>query len=168
LKNPIFSGAINGDTTGQGIAIAREKTTTTSRTSTPLTDDPHLVIPLSGGAWAIEGWVPYWATTVGTGGFKCSLAFSGTQTQFSFVAEGASVNGSFVGGGVTVTAGGTLLNGTSTIFVGTPTQSDWVRFAGTIVVTVAGSLTFQWAQGTANANPANAGIGAWMKCTKVA
>jgi hypothetical protein len=156
-----------GDITGLGVAITRSKSATTSRNSTTtFADDPHLVVPLSVGTWAVDGYISAWATTSGAGGFKSTLAFSGTSTSASTIAFG-QLNSTFASAsaatlGINYITAATLRTGTGVA------PADWLRYTGTITVSVAGNLSLQWAQEASNANNTNVGIGSYLSCTKVA
>ena len=160
LKDVIFSG-----TTAKGVsAVAYKTATTTISGSTVLTDDPHLTVPLEGGAFAIELWIPVWATTGGTGGFKHQMVFTGTATS-SVLSEAYIVNS--VSSSVLTFALSAIPVVLSTISVSASIlNADWIKVTGHIVVSVAGNLKLQWAQNTAN-NAANVGVGGWLICTKV-
>lgn len=144
------------------IPVAAFKSASTGRSSTTtLADDPHLLIALTVGTWSVECWVPIWATSGGTQGYKCTFAFSGTQTNFS-----ASHHG---GGGTAfltsvLTPPTAATNTSITTLSATP---DWVRSHGTITVTVAGNLSLQWAQNSSDASATNVGIGGWLRAIRV-
>ena len=138
------NGTANTDAaTYQQAGLVVAKASTTSRVSnTTVADDPELVLALATGTWALDMFIPVWATTGGTGGFQWRLNFSGTATS----PAGVSVNGIMNGSGalrlnVGVNASaityanittGTGINGT-----------DSLRLTGVVQVTVAGNLSFQ-------------------------
>jgi hypothetical protein len=159
--------AASADITAQGVALTRVKTATTSRnTTTVLADDPHLLVPLSAGTWNFELWVPVWATAASTGLFKFGMAFSGTQTNIGWSSI-QTQNGAYAGIATLVITAGSMSFSAFAV-AASLSGADQLKVTGTITVTVAGNLSFQWAQAVSNANAANAGIGAWMTCVKVA
>jgi len=147
-------------------AIYAVKTATTSRTSTTtLADDPHLLITLPAGTWAVELWAPVWASTLGTNGFQYALAFSGTSTSSSFALNVLMNN---VANSRPTAAVG-IQDSFGTITVGTGISGvDWIHLFGTIIVTVAGDLSFQWSQSSLSANATNVGIGGRLVAHKLA
>ncbi len=155
-----------GDTTAMGVAISRSKSATTSRASTTTrTDDPDLVAPLAVGRYSVELAIPFWGTTTGTQGFSYGLAFSGTSSN-SFEFSSGVDNAIATNDTVTRAIGGSSTF--ATILTGTgPAGADFRRISAELTVSVAGNLSFQWAQASANANQTNLGAGAWMNCVKV-
>lgn len=150
-----------GDNNGSGLAIARYKTATTARTSTTtLADDPHLIVPLPVGKFAFEAWVPIFAASGTTGGMKAAIAFSGTQSNS--VANCVS----------SLTALSTACQAIGSVFTISAVNSssganDWLLVKGTMDVSVAGNLSFQWAQNTTDTHSLSVSLGAYLTCTKV-
>ena len=156
---------ITGDINGLGIGIARNKSATTTRTSAAtLADDPHLLIPLTIGTWAIDGWLPITAVTSGgVGGMKASFAFTGTATgtwaaQGNMVGLSKQLQQSTLGSSVTIASGAASIN---------PGSLDWLRLTGHVFVTVAGNLKFQWAQNASDTVGLSLLLGGWLNCVKV-
>lgn len=156
---------LTGTSVIAGVGVC--KTATTSRASTTtLADDPNLIATLPTGVFEVELFVPLWATTSGAGGFKYSLAFSGTATGAVFAHLGMLNN--TLTGTTTVAFAPVGSSGGSAIVASTSTAAaDFLRISASLTVTVAGNISFQWAQNSSNANATNVGIGASMICTKV-
>lgn len=126
------------------------KTANLSRASTQtLANDPDLSITLgSAGVYMVELLLQFNCTTTSTQGFKCQLSGSATATG-----TGAGYqfgNGSFAAAPVLNTYNNLLYNAPADI-VGT---TDFLAFKGLLNVTVAGTVTLQWAQNSAT-NQAN-------------
>lgn len=163
-----FSGTSN-DITAQGVAISRSKPATTSRNSTTTpTADPDLTMPLGVGKWGCDLWMPVYATSSGAGGLQFQFAFTGTATSSAFSGTGY-INGAVMTASQTSQAvGGPAGFSFATIDAQTGINvSDWVRMSGSIVVSVAGTFSINWAQNSSNANNTNIGVGSWLSCMKV-
>jgi hypothetical protein len=155
----------SADITAQGVAISRVKTATTSKASTTVVgDDPHLIATLAIGAWSFDLWLPVWGTGSGAGGFKFQMAFSGTTT--SSAASATSYQNATFSAGVNFPFASPSTIGLIDVGTGI-TSVGWVRIVGTVTVSVAGSLSLQWAQAAPSGNATNVGIGGWMNCVKV-
>lgn len=148
------------DLVGRGVPFARYKNATTVITNnSTLASDPDLGVGLAAGTYAFRLWIPVWASAANS--LKWQMAFSGTATNFFYSAE-------YTAGGVaqqtTVVAPSTLTFGLAT---SGEAGADWLIVEGTITVTVTGTLAFQEAQNTSNANSVNIGRGAWMTVTQL-
>lgn len=154
------------DNTGRGMPISRSKPATTSRVSTTaFTDDPDLVIPLGVGTYAIDCFMSIWGTASGAGGFKMSPVFTGTPTSSSFSASGFILGAAIANTTTTQGSGGGPYSGNTTTVSAGVSPSDWIRFHGTITVSVAGNFKIQWGQVASNANATNVGQGSWLIAT---
>lgn len=147
--------------------LSAYKTATTSRSSnTSLTNDPHLVVALGIGTFAFDLFVPIWCTTSGAGEITYQMAFSGTATSSCYAAHhvinATSVDKLTNNVGSSVVSASVVSIGTSVAVV------DWIRISGTITISVAGNLSFQWCQSISNANALNVGIGGWLRIQQVA
>lgn len=155
-------GSSGLDLTGRGQALCRFKPATTTITNNSvLADDPSLSAALGAATWAFELWLPVWATAANS--LKWQMNFTGTQTSFFASAQ-------YTAGGVAsqtaiVAPPGAL--SFALVVAASETGADWLIIKGTITVTVTGTLSFQEAQNTSNANSVNIGKGAWMKVTQV-
>jgi hypothetical protein len=162
----IFNSAVAFASVPTGLNVSAYKTAATSRSSTTtLTNDPHLVLSLGAGTWSIEAVIPVWSTTNTAGGFKGSLNFTGTATS-------AEIFNQIVGQGgtaaySTVELPSTVAWSSQMIAIATQTGASKVTIAGSIVVTVAGTLSYQWCQDASSVNAANVGFGAYILCTKL-
>lgn len=152
---------------GQVKAINKNATTSRSSTTTA-TDDPHLLIALVAGIYAFEVFVPVWSTTVTTGGLKVQMAFSGTASAdfYSTMFETGTLQPV---NSVLLAQFSSATNASSAMVAGTVVNgAGWVRLCGSLNVSVAGNLTFKWAQTVSDANAANVGIGGYMTATRIA
>jgi hypothetical protein len=151
------------DLGGRGISVVRYKAATTTITNnSTLADDPSLGAALGAGTYAFELWLPVWATTA-TNSLKWTMAFNGTQTSFYASAQYTAAGS--LGQTAVVAPPGSI--SMALVVSATETGADWLRIDGTITVTVLGTLSFQEAQLTSNANSVNIGKGAWMKVTQL-
>lgn len=153
--------ASTADIFGQGVGLTRVKAALTSRQSvTVVADDPDLIVPLEVGKYAVKAWIPFNAASSGGMGIKGNLAFSGTQTSFtaSFICNEVV----FSTQAIAATTGFAVAAITTS-----PAPGSWVLIEGQIVVTVAGNISFQWAQNSSTAVNLNVNVGAYLACTKV-
>jgi hypothetical protein len=143
------------------VPLVATKTSTTSRnTTTTVTADPNLVVTLPVGNYAIQGLINIGCAAGGTGaGFKYGLINTGTMVgSVGFV---GMANGAVAAGAQTGSISGAIGIGTIAL------NSDFLSLEGWVEVTVAGTLSFGWAQNTSNANNTNVSIGSWMSVTPV-
>ena len=159
--NQLATNTFAGDVTALGVALVKVKTAATARnTTTTLADDPHLVVTLPTGTFAVEAWLP-WSIAIGGGGngFKVAIAFTGTKSsdQAVFMCNEAafSTGQAAFGTGLAIAAAATG-------------AGDWVMIKGACVVTAGGNLSIQWAQNSSGAQNLTLSIGAYLKCTKLA
>lgn len=166
-----------GDATGATDALNRQtadaryqltliqvavKTATTARSSTGVSDDPHLLISLAAGSYSIDLFMSVLGQTAGTAGFKFGWAFTGTSTAADFAVVGFLNGATYTNPSVQLAATGFITA------VGTNSVSkNWIRFSGFLVVTVTGNLKFQWATQNGGENT-SAMLGSWMTATKLA
>lgn len=130
----------------------------TSRTSTTtLTDDPELTgIPLAVGTYDIE-LVGFWTQAATTPSLKTQWAFTGTWNTPTRACQGLGI------GSTTAPDLGTIAHsrGNTTAqnaIYGTYASTAYTIFrerAVSVIVTVAGSLSLQWAQNTSIASAVN-------------
>ena len=162
-----WSGSQTYTTPSVGMSVCKIKTANTSRASTvTVIDDTHLVQALGVGTWKVSVFVPVWGTTTADGGMKSGLYFSGTSTN------GIQYHEARTGGSVTATSGidtSFVDFAAATIAVGTSSISEsLLRIEGFLIVTVAGNLSWKWAQNVSDTDATNAGIGGNMICTRLA
>lgn len=160
---PVFSIKSNSDVVAIGVAAVRSKSASTTRISTvALADDPDLIVPLLVGRYDFEALLLIAAAATGAMGFKTGMAFTGTNTandsQFwtSDAALGFNTLKAF---GFTETA--------AAISTGA-TPINYVLCKGSIVVTVAGNLSVQWAQNSSTAQNLVVFPGSYLRCVKSA
>lgn len=161
LKNPIFTGS----PTGLRAPLVASKSATTSRTTTTLSDDPHLIVALSTGVWSLNGFLSFYGSTTGTQSIKIRPEFSGTATTWTTNLSGF-VNGSFNAGNAAVYAMPQTFLMPNPITTASGAQ-DYMQISGVIVVTVAGNFSIQWAQQSSSSNATNLTVGSWISCLKV-
>lgn len=150
------------------------KAATTSITSNiTLANDSELVnIALEIGTWEIEAMYWYTCVATGAGNLKAGWLFSGTLSgtpNRMCVGQGAggtaaptavtNMNMSAVAYNTAVTYGG---NNTAIPF------HSALETASLFVVTAAGNLSVQFAQGTSNATPTVVQAGSRVKCRRIA
>jgi hypothetical protein len=161
----------NGNTTisgnltvaGIGAVVANYKSSNETRTSTvALSNDAALLAALTVGTWVIDSYIEY-NGAVTPSDIKSQLTFSGTAgtASFQFLAP--------VIGTVTSAAFGQMGLATpvsnGTFGVGSLIGA---RLNGTIVVTGAGTLNFQWAQNTSSATATTIMASSYFKATRIA
>lgn len=157
--NTHFDMTTGGVITALGVAIAKVKTAATSRNSTTtLADDAHLVCALSAGTWAVRLWLPT-TIAVSGGGNGWKVALGGSATISSSLLTVASNDTSYALANQ-ITVAGTFLATASS-------GAGIMVIEGSVVVSVAGNLSFQWAQNSSGAQNLTFMQGATMICTKV-
>jgi hypothetical protein len=148
---------------GVGSIIAAVKTSSQNvNNSTVVVADTALALALPIGTYAVQLWVQPFG--VAGGGFKYQL----TQTSgtIAMVGGGFGTNGS-INGANSITGLVTPL-GFNNAFGGiSSTNVDWIMVTTTVVVSVAGTLTFSWAQQVATVGNTTVGAGSWMMATKL-
>lgn len=149
------------DMYGQGVSITRVKTALTARNSTTtLTDDPHLIAPLTSGVWNIRAWIPV-AIAAGGAGNGWKLAFGFTGTKANDIMTVLSPDYSLAAMQSVGMTAGTSIAGAAT------TSSGWLIVDGTLTVTGAGNISLQWAQNSSGVQNLTFGLGASLICTKI-
>lgn len=143
-----------------GNAVASKAASTLRNTTTTLAADPDLVFPLLAGIYAIKMYVQPQASAGGNGGFKFNFSSTGTMTGTYGYTGG--VVGAFVSA-----VGQSVLTGVSTFAALQNNPVDWLEITGQVVVTVPGTLSFQWAQNSSNAINSAVTAGSWGQLTKV-
>lgn len=134
-------------TTGQFPSDLAIKTTDTPATSTTTpAADPHLSLPVAAGSVYDVELVAAWTT--GGGGFRATWA---APT-----------------GAVMVWTDNDGVGAASPTSVVTFTSTNGTCFKGTLATTTAGTLTFSWAQNTANANSTVLRAGCSLRTTRIA
>lgn len=149
------------DMYGQGVSITRVKTALTARNSTTtLTDDPHLIAPLTSGVWNIRAWIPVSIAAGGAGnGWKLAFGFTGTKANDIMTVLSPDYSlAAMQSVGMT---GGTSIASAAT------TASGWLIVDGTLTVTGAGNISLQWAQNSSGVQNLTFGLGASLICTKI-
>lgn len=142
---------------------ARKLANTSRNTTVVLAADPELFVALPVGEYQIDGFLVF------DGDAAADLATSWNLPTGSIIWGCASQAGTTTTNnpGVTnyslfKTAAGPVLG---CVGVGTDT---FARITGYLTVTVAGTLTFKWAQNTSNALNTTLQIGSWIRLTKIA
>lgn len=157
--------AASNDLTAQGVALTRVKPATTSRnTTTTKTADPDLAftnVPV--GDYDLEMWAPLWVSSAGGGGFKGAFVAGGGAT--CTLTAIYLLNATF-SAGLTFNGIGTDFAAVSVTSNASDVGAEWFFFKGKLHVTVAGTLSFQWAQFSSNAVNTNLGLGAYLKLTR--
>lgn len=128
--------------------------------STVLAADLSLALALPTGTYVVQVWAQPFG--VAGGGWKFSFGSTGTMSQQGWAAAGF-INGAAVTHGV-ITSGFGFPDGFPTV---STTNIDYVLINAAITVTVAGTLTFQWAQQAATVGNTSVAPGSWMKADKV-
>lgn len=139
-----------GALSAPGIPLAAIKSSDEPRSNTQTyANDSALTLTLGVGTYEIEAALFFNCTTTGTQGFKAKLTGSATATGLGVLAYYANSVSTPVPALNTYNnawyAGQADLAGSTT---------DYVQFRGTLIVTVLGTVTIQWAQNSAT-NQAN-------------
>jgi len=146
-------------------AISGVKASTTQAVSNALTADSDLTLTFNeNGTYALDGYLSFYESTVGTGGFQFDFN-SGTATvgAINFGVEGfvtAAVANAAVTSVATATSFGTIVTSSS--------APSWVRIAGYLTITGTGTLALRWAQASTLAiDPTNFLAGSRLMATKI-
>lgn len=169
----IFAADINSILTLLGTVTT--KSAPTSRISTTTyADDPHLAaIPLAVGIYEIELVGLFTLATTNTQKIKTQWAFTGTWNGTTAPRLCIGPGSAQVGGTTAVTdmfVQALHLNGQDAIYdlaAGTGNYGGFRELAANVVVTVAGNLSLQWAQGVLIANNTNLQEGSWFRVRKI-
>jgi hypothetical protein len=154
---------------GSGTTLVAHKASTTTRTSTTAkTNDPDLALSLTVGTWDVELFLQIIDHTSGTsGGLAGAMAFGGTTTNPSttpmFIV--GTANGAALGQLTANLASGVINVGTVVSSVGATADAVLVKF--TLIVSVSGTLNFQWAQASSQASGTDLLAGSYITAIKV-
>lgn len=171
----VNTGTFPNDTTGDPLQLAFQKvnanftelyadspvlltavkpSTQTLASSTVLTNDTALTLSLPIGRFALQAFLNI-ANVAGATGFKFAFAFTGT------LSNGAYAQNGWINGAVTAAA---LQNPVTNVtsYATTDTSGDWVEINASFLVTVAGTLTLQWAQNSSSASLTSMLQGSWL------
>jgi hypothetical protein len=155
------SHTINNDESHRGSAKARDGLTTRNTTTT-LTADSTLVVPLRGSAtYVIEGELYFWATTTAGMGFKFDLDYSGSVT---------SARGGIVSYYVNAAGGVLPIHSFPISFATLSTSSltaDSARFCYSLQTSTAGNMSVRWAQVSSSANNLTLADKSWIRATRI-
>jgi hypothetical protein len=140
-----------GALSAPGLPLAAIKSADLSRNTTQTyANDPDLTLNLGVGKYEIEATLFFNCTTTGTQGFKAKLTGSATATGLGVLAYYANAVSTPVPALNTFNnawyAGQADLAGSTT---------DYLQFRGTLIITVAGTVTIQWAQNSATGQANN-------------
>jgi len=122
-----------------------------SNTVTP-TDDPDLTMTLQPGTYEVDLQLFWKNITTKTQGMGGGFRFGGTATLFTGHWEGTSDGGGTAEGFADTGGGNTLLNLLPFVLPTTVNVNQVMKARAMIVVTVAGTLAFQWSQFSSSAN----------------
>lgn len=164
---PWGSVNVSGNVAGKCVPVFKTKAATTSRNTTvTLADDPDLVTGTLGvGTYEFKMMVFFTGTAATGQGFKYQPAFTGTATTL-YISFG-SINSvpslaAFALGQLTQVSNATVMQDT-----GAGGSTDFVRFEGTLIVSVAGIFKLQWAQFNSSANATNVKAGSYMSIAQI-
>jgi hypothetical protein len=159
--NFVSAPQINGNPVS-GNFLASKAANTNRASTTAVAADPNLAVTLPAGIYALKMYVQPQALAGAGGGFKFTLGNTSGAMTGTYAYTGGII-GAFVS-----SVGQTGLNGvTSFSAVSNAAPVDWLDITGQVVVTVAGVLSFQWAQASSNAVNTAVLAGSWMQLTKV-
>lgn len=141
------------------------KLASTNRASqSSVTDDPDLQISIvSPGTYALDLYLAFYASSVGTQGIQFKLNYTGTIGNLFYVYDG------FVNG-ITYTKDTQALNASHTAQFATITTvstGEWIRYKGFLRVTDQGLFTLQWSQRSSNAAATVLLIGSHMRLNRM-
>lgn len=142
------------------------KTAATARDSTiTLAADPHLVLALTSGVWAITGFLAVGnVLTADTNGLKYDFSYSGTVTEGWFARAGIINNAAM--SAYQAQAYGEVST-FSELFPFQVTTADFINISGTLKVTNSGNLSFRWAQNSSTTTSTSIDAGSWLRAFKL-
>lgn len=153
------------DAVGQ-VLWALKPSSTARASTTTVTPDPHLLIPVSANAtYIVEGWILSSSAGTHDGDLKCTVAGpTGASGRWNLIMpsttaaadpDAVRVASAAIGGTLAVGQPGTNLYG------GTLT--------GTLITdSTAGSCSFTWSQQTSSANATTIEVNSWLRLTRIA
>lgn len=152
-----------------GVSAYTYKAAATDRTSTTtMTSDPDLALPLAGSAVYVVEFhlfvggpsgglmVTQWAVPSGASGLKGIHGPGSTATDSG--ADNISMRAGSHGFTTQVTYGRRNVN----------TNLLYAIETGTVITTSAGTCAVQWAQSASNSTATRMGLGSWMRATRIA
>jgi hypothetical protein len=155
----------DGDARFGGSVQRAYKTASTSRnTTTTVTDDPHLTLYLETGTYIFTGRLSWHGITGSTYGFKCATNFTGTIGNKLGITGRGSTNGSPSIFSHPDNFGSTY----SQLAADQTSAAGYVYCEGYMTVTVAGTISVQWAQSASNASNTTLGQYSWIEAKKIA
>ena len=146
-------------------AIAGVKPTNSQSISNALAADSDLTLTFNEiGTYALDGYLSFYETTLGTGGFQFDFnSGSATVGAINFGVDGyvtAAVGNAAVTSVSTATSFGTIVTSSS--------APSWLRITGYLTVTVVGTFALRWAQASTLAiDPTNLLAGSRLMATKI-
>lgn len=152
-----------GNFLGRGAALCKTKTADTNRNTTVTTAaDPDLTYAVpAAGTYQVEATLIFDSANAAAG-FKYTYGFTGTQT-LNVGFETGFVNAGIVGPtNINNLTAGARSYGT----VSTTANSNYVILTGTFLITVAGTLSINWAQSSSSATNSTLRAGSWLKVTQ--
>jgi hypothetical protein len=159
------TSAIQTQLDSKQTAVDAFKASNTSRTSTTtLANDGDLVLALTSGTWEYELLVSWRNVTSVTPDLKTAVVYSGTRTLH--IGAVLTYSGSSVGL-LMNTSAGSLESGFATL-ASNPDEDYTLIIKGTITVTDAGNLQFQWAQVSSSADATRVNAGSRFTARKIA
>jgi hypothetical protein len=159
------TSAIQTQLDSKQTAVDAFKSANTSRTSTTtLANDGDLVLALTSGTWEYELLVSWRNVTSVTPDLKTAVVYSGTRTLH--IGAVMTYSGSSVGLSMNTSAG-SLESGFATL-ASNPDEDYTLIIKGTITVTDAGNLQFQWAQVSSSADATRVNAGSRFTARKIA
>ena len=147
-------------------AISGVKPGNSQATSNALTADSDLTLTFNEtGTFALDGYLSFYETTLGTGGFQFDFnSGSATVGAINFGVDGfitSAVGNAAVTSVSTVTSFATIVTSSS--------APSWVRITGYVKITGTGTFALRWAQAsTLGADPTNLLAGSRLMATKIA
>jgi len=146
-------------------AISGVKPSNSQSTSSTLTADTDLTLTFNEtGTYALDGYLSFYETTLGTGGFQFDFnSGSATVGVINFGVDGyvtAAVGNAGVTSVSTATSFGTIVTSSS--------APSWLRITGYLTVTNIGTFALRWAQAaTLTLDPTNLLAGSRIMATKI-
>lgn len=156
------------NTQNTSIPASMVTTANTSRSSTTtLANDPYLTyaIPAAGTYVVVLDIQASAAAAGSTPGLRFEMNFSGTINASAGNAFAAA--GDLQGTPLTAAQSAFALNSAVTASLATTAPNNTIRIAGTIQVTSAGTLAFQWAQNASSASATTIQQGSSMTVTRI-
>lgn len=152
--------ALNRQSGDARYKLVKYKSVLTTRNTTPMTADPHLVVALAAGTYSLDMFLAAGnIVTADNTGLKYDFSFSGTVTSSWITHQG------FTNTAIAL-QNSLAYNQTRTITALDPfgaSQANYVYATGLIIISVAGNLSLRWGTRTATGTDVGLDAGSWIR-----